>query len=97
MLKDLGFAISAGKVVHVALPLGNVAKELYHLAGLRGFGGKYLVSFIVPSREVIMVSFRRYSIHIIVSRSQEQDGSINILNNISRTSFNCIIVTAYIL
>ncbi|KAL3908726.1 MAG: hypothetical protein SGILL_008375 [Bacillariaceae sp.] len=40
MLKDLGLAVSAGKEAHVALPLGNVTKELYQLADLRGLGDK---------------------------------------------------------
>jgi 3-hydroxyisobutyrate dehydrogenase len=40
MLKDLGLAVSAGRDAHVALPLGNVTKELYQLADLRGLGGK---------------------------------------------------------
>ena len=40
MLKDLGLAVSAGKEAHVALPLGNVTKELYQLADLRGLGSK---------------------------------------------------------
>jgi 3-hydroxyisobutyrate dehydrogenase len=40
MLKDLGLAVSAAKEARVALPLGNVTKELYQLADLRGFGDK---------------------------------------------------------
>lgn len=40
MLKDLGLAVSAGKEAHVALPLGNMTKELYQLADLRGHGSK---------------------------------------------------------
>jgi 3-hydroxyisobutyrate dehydrogenase len=40
MLKDLGLAVSAGKEAHVALPLGNVTKELYQMADLRGMGNK---------------------------------------------------------
>lgn len=40
MLKDLGLAVSAGKDAGVALPLGNLTKELYQLADLRGLGDK---------------------------------------------------------
>jgi 3-hydroxyisobutyrate dehydrogenase len=40
MLKDLGLAVAAGSEAHVALPLGNVTKELYQLADARGLGNK---------------------------------------------------------
>jgi 3-hydroxyisobutyrate dehydrogenase len=40
MLKDLTLAVSAGNDVGVALPLGNLTKELYQLAHLRGLGDK---------------------------------------------------------
>jgi 3-hydroxyisobutyrate dehydrogenase len=40
MLKDLGLAVAAGSEAHVALPLGNVTKELYQLAEARGLGDK---------------------------------------------------------
>jgi 3-hydroxyisobutyrate dehydrogenase len=40
MLKDLGLAVAAAKEAHVSLPVGNLTKELYQLAHLRGLGDK---------------------------------------------------------
>jgi len=40
MLKDLGIAGDAAKVVGVPLPLGAVAQQVYALMQVAGLGGK---------------------------------------------------------